>query len=221
MRDDQRGYAAGMGWAALTVIAAATLGKPPSPSASTAEVASYFVDHQQAVAVGSTVSAVSALLFLLFAVSLADRLSAAWPAAVVRAAGAVTAALAVLGGALQAALAQSAARLDPSAVSAVWTVVWPVFYLTPPLVLSLLLANAAFGLRATTVPRWVGVSAGLLAALAFLAGVAGLVTASTTVLGIGFAGLVLTMIWVLATSIALWRSAAPAASDKQPALLAH
>jgi len=220
MRDDQRGYASGIGWAALTVIAAAALGKPPTPSSSTAEVSSYFVDHQQAVAVGSTISAVSALLFLLFAVSLADRLSAGWPATVVRATAAVMAALAVLGGALQAALAQAAPHLDASAVSAVWTVVWPVFYLTPPLVLSLLLANVAFGVQGTTVPRWVGLSAGILAVLAFVAGVAGMITASTTALNLGFAGLVLTIIWVLATSIVLWRTAPSEMADK-PALLAR
>jgi len=112
----------------------------------------------------------------------------------------------LLGGVLQAGLARSASSLGASAtLLSAYMVDRAIFFLAPPLAVSVVLAAAFLGLRRPAAPRWVGLMAGVVALIAFAGGTAGMVSAAKAFTTFGFGGFLLTIVCVGAASIALGR----------------
>jgi hypothetical protein len=206
MSDRRGGFAGGLLWAVLSIGAGALLPAPPGADADAPTVLAYFGGNQTHIIAASTMSAISALALLPFIVSLAGRMEDAWAANLARTAGAVVVTTGLLGGVLQAALARAAASLGASgALLSAFMVDRAVFFIAPPLGVSVVLAAAFVGLRRPAAPRWLGALAGVIAVVALAFGTAGVVSASKMVTTLGLGGLILTVIWVATASITLAR----------------
>jgi len=206
--DRRAGFAGGLLWSVLSIGAGALLPQPPAANADAATVLAYFAGNQTHVVIASTLSAIGALALVPFFVSLAGRMEDTWVANLARTAGSVAVATGLLGGVLQAGLTRSASSLGASpALLSAFMVDRAIFFIAPPLAVSVVLAAAFVGLRRHAAPRWVGPSAGVIALLALAGGTAGIVSTTKALTTVGFAGFILTVIWVGTASIALgWRS---------------
>lgn len=204
---DRRGFAGGLLWAVLSIGAGVLLPQPPAANADAATVLAYFAGNQTHVVVASAISAIGSLALVPFFVSLAGRMGDAWAANVARVAGAIVVTTGLLGGVLQAGLARSAPSFgaSPTLLSA-FMVDRAIFFVAPPLAVSVVLGAAFAGLRRPAAPRWVGLLAGVVAVVSLAGGTAGVVSTSKAFTTAGFGGFILTVAWVGATSIALaWR----------------
>jgi len=206
--DRRAGFVGGLLWTVLSIGAGALIPQPPAANADAATVLAYFAGNQTHVIVASTLSAIAALALVPFFVSLADCMQDAWVANLARTAGSIVVATGLLGGVLQAGLARSASSLGASpALLSAFMIDRAIFFIAPPLAVSVVLAAAFIGLRSPAAPRWVGLSAGVIALLALAGGTAGIVSTTKAFTTVGFGGFILTIIWVGSASIALgWRS---------------
>jgi hypothetical protein len=202
--DRRAGFAGGLVWAVLSIGAGILLPAPPGADADAQTVLSYFAGNQTHVVVASTLSAIAALALMPFFVSLGGRMEDAWAANLARTAGSVVVATGLLGGVVQAGLARSASSLGatPALLSA-FVIDRAVFFVTPPLAVSVVLTAAFIGLRRPAAPRWVGILAGFIALVALVGGTAGVVSATNAFTAVGFGGFILTIVWVGTASIAL------------------
>lgn len=211
MSERRGGYASGVLWALLSIGAGILIPQPPAADANAATILAYFGDNHNHIIIASAISALSALLFIPFLVSLTTRFDDPSAAHIGRVAGAVVIMAGLLGGVLQAGLARSAASVGAnSTMLFAYTVDRAVFFVAPPLAISVVLVAAFIGLRRTSSPRWIGVSAGALGVVALAGGVAGILSTAKATTPIGFGGFLLTILWVGSTSIALWLSAGAA-----------
>jgi hypothetical protein len=207
MSERRTGYAGGIAWALLSIGAGTLLPQPPAADADAATVLAYFGDNQNHIVIASAISAIAALLLAPYFVSLASRFVDPAAAHVARVVGAVVVTTGLLGGVLQVGLARSAPSLGASTtLLSAYMLDRAVFFITPPMAISVVLAAAFVGLRRPSAPRWIGLSAGAVGLVAFAGGVAGLLSAAKSVTNIGFGGFLLTIGWVGGTSIALWLS---------------
>jgi len=206
--DRRAGFVGGLLWTVLSIGAGALIPQPPAANADAATVLAYFAGNQTHVVVASTLSAIAALALVPFIVSLAGRMEDAWVANLARTAGSVVVAAGLLGGVLQAGLARSAPSLGASsALLSAFMVDRAIFFIAPPLAVSVVLAAAFVGLRGPAAPQWVGLSAAFIALLALAGGTAGIVSTTKAFTTVGFAGFILTVIWVGTASVTLgWRS---------------
>jgi hypothetical protein len=204
MSDRRAGFAGGLLWVVLSIGAGVLLPQPPAANADAPTVLAYFASNNSHVMIGSALSAIGALFLVLFVVSLAGRMQDVWASNLARTAGAVVVTVSLLGGVLQAGLAKSASSLGASAsLLSAYLVDRVIFFVAPPLAVSVLLVAAFLGLRRPAAPRWVGLLAGVIALAALVGGIAGIFNANTAFSTVGFAGFILTVVWVAAASIAL------------------
>ena len=211
MFERRGGYASGVLWALLSIGAGILIPPPPAADANAATILAYFAANHSHIVIASTISAVSALLLIPFLVSLTTRFDDPSAAHVGRVAGAVVITAGLLGGVLQVGLARSAASLGAnSTMLLAYTVDRAVFFVAPPLAISVVLVPAFIGLRRASSPRWISVSAGVMGVVALVGGVAGMLSTAKATTAIGFGGFLLTILWVGSTSIALWLSAGAA-----------
>jgi hypothetical protein len=208
MSERRGGYASGVLWALLSVGAGILIPQPPAANANAATIAAYFGDNHNHIIIASAISALSALLFIPFLVSLTDRFDDPSAAHVGRVAGTVVITAGLLAGVLQVGLARSAASIGASSTMLfAYAVDRAIFFVVPPLAISVVLVAAFIGLRRASSPRWIGMSAGALGVVALVGGVGGMLSTAKVTAAFGFAGFLLTILWVGSTSIALWLSA--------------
>jgi hypothetical protein len=207
MSDRRAGFAGGLLWALLSIGAGILLPAPPGADADAPTVLAYFAGNQTHVVIASTLSAIAALALVPFFASLAGRMEDAWASDLARMAGSVVVATGLLGGVVQAGLARSASSLGASpALLSTFIVDRAIFFIAPPLAVSVVLAAAFIGLRRPVAPRWVGILAGVIALVALVGGTAGVISATKAFTTVGFGGFILTIVWVGTASIALaWR----------------
>jgi hypothetical protein len=168
--------AAGIAFVVLMAAAVILMGEEPAPDTSIAGVQAYFVENRSSVLAASYLDGVGALILVGFAAGLAGlaQRSSSDPWSVIGrliVGGAVaTAAVAVVLDMARAALAFRAADAEPATVQVLYDL-----YLMPLVLLPFATFQAAVGagiLRSTVLPRWLGWSALVLAALS-LTGAAG------------------------------------------------
>jgi hypothetical protein len=206
MSERWQGFAGGLLWAVLGIGSGVLMPAPPAADADAATVLAYFSGNETHLVLASAVSAIAALLLMPFFVSLASRIGDQWAANLTRAAGAVVVTVSLFGGVLQAGVARSASSLgaSPTLLTA-FMIDRAVFFITPPLAVSVVFFASFLGLRRPLAPRWLGAFAGVAGLAALVGGIAGIVSTSKAVTSVGFGGFVLTVIWVAVASIALWR----------------
>ena len=198
---DRTAAAGGALFVVASLAAGPLLPQPPAADASAGDVRSWFVGHHDAVVAASLLSVVGALGLLVLVAGLRRR-----GTPLVSLGGGLLVTFGVLGGLLQAAVAQVAARLtDDSALTAAYAVERAVFFDGPALAALLLLGAAAPAL-----PRWLG-GAGLgIGVLGAVAGLTDLAQRSGSPAALGLTGFLLTVAWVAATTVTLARESGPA-----------
>ncbi|MGN6608461.1 MAG: hypothetical protein ACTHMS_15805 [Jatrophihabitans sp.] len=220
MSDRRAALLGGAVFVLVGVGAGPLLPPPPSGHPSAAHVADYFADHHSTVVAGSTLAAVAAVALLPLLVALGRSVGGAAGSSV-RTGGGALVAIGVLGGVVQAGLAAHASDLDPSALLAAFTLERAVFYAGPALVV----AGVALAAAAGASPTWHRALSALLGVVALAGGVVQLTSTSGAATGLGFAGFLLTVVWVAATMFVLWRArdadgtakrAAPAVAAREP-----
>lgn len=189
---------AGVLFPLLVVVGFAIEGSSPSTDDSPAEIVAFYVDNDVQVKIGSALAAVAAMFAVVFATRVATAMRdrggsrlLAWAAV---AGGAVTAAGVGVDSAFRFALADAAGDISPEAAQAVFTI-WSGFFWPMHLGLALLvLAASLSSLDTKMLPSWL---AGL--------GLVGVVLIVIPVLPVLIAGLVVLLVWVLASSVLLFR----------------
>jgi hypothetical protein len=210
---------AAAGGAAFVVIGLAggpLLPQPPSAHPGVAKVASYFSQHHGALVAGSTLAAVAALALLPLLVGL-GALIGGLAGDTVRAAGTLLVSVSFIGAVLQAGVALHARDLDPHSLPGAFAVERAIFYAGPALAVALVAVSAALG-GGGVLPGWHRAASAVLAVIALVAGVVQLGWDNKATTAMGFAGFLLTVVWVAATSVAVWRSDRAAAPVAEPAL---
>jgi hypothetical protein len=212
MSDARLGAAAGVVFVLLGVISGPLLPQPPDADANAITVLHYFAGHETRIVTASTLAAAAAVSLAFFFTALAGRLADDGLAArAVTAGGAIVVAVSVLGAVGQAAVARAADGLGATAaLRAAFQTERGVFFVAPALAMAVVAAATSRGLRRVGGPTWLTVLSGLLAVVGLVAGLAGVASGASVVTGIGLAGFVMTVAWVLAVSMTLWRE--PAAS---------
>ena len=202
----RRGVSAAAGGLAFSVcgVAALALAPPPPMAASSAvTVRHYLALHATAIRSAAVVSALGALTLLPFLVALRRRL-AGTAGDTLFAAGILTCAVSILGSVLQAGLVNAQPRLTDSGLLAFFSVQRDVFYVGPPVLVSVMAAAAALAYRGIR-PAWlVGLSA-LLGLTGLVGGASSFYSEGTAAGGVGLAGFLLTIGWCAASSVYLLR----------------
>jgi hypothetical protein len=220
MSDARLGAAAGCLFVLLGVVSGPLLPQPPDAGASATTVLHYFAGHEARIVTASTLAAAAAVSLAFFFGALAGRLADdRWAARTVTAGGAITVTVSVLGAIGQAAVARAADGLGATAaLRGAFQAERGVFFIAPGLAMAVVAAATARGLKRTGAPGWLTALSGLVAAVALGAGLAGVASGASAVTGIGFAGFLLTLAWVLAVSVTLWRErVSSAAISLEPA----
>lgn len=209
MSDRRQGAIGGLVFVVLSVLGGATLPKPPAPAASAATLGSYFTGHQHRIELAGAASALAALGLLVLVAHLNARLATDPLAArLVLAGGSVLVTTGVLGGMVQALVAQVADRVHGDTLVLAFGLDRAVFYVAPGFGVILLMAGFARAAAGARLPQWLGGLALLVAAIGLVAGVGQLVSTSTALAAAGFVGFVLTVVWAAATSVTLLREGA-------------
>lgn len=198
----------------FVVLQAATVlaqGDLPDFDASVPEIREYLLDDGGQILAASMLNAFSAFFFVWFLGSLRTYLRPAEDdggrlSAVAFGAGLITIALAVAGSIPLTGLAweNAAARADAGLIRMTWNLSFIAFVPVGATAAAFTLAVALVTLRSRVLPAWLG-WLGVVATVAGLISVVGLVTDdSDSPLGLfGFASFILTMVFILATSIVM------------------
>ena len=187
------------------IVAFSATGGTPSGDASGAEVVAYFKDHGTRHLVGAVAVAMTSVPLLLFAAAVRERLRAVMPggsAVPGFAFGAgVAGAAGVLGAAtVHFALADYGDQISPAAAQALNAIDADYFLAFSVGVVTLVLAMSVAALRTDLLPTW--------------AGWAGIVLFVVSITPVGFVAVALSALWIVMASVLLYRSGAPAASDR-------
>ncbi len=208
----------GLVFATLSIVALAVMPPPPAGDASAATVRAYFAEHSTAIRVASVLSILGAL-GLLALVSLLRRRLPGTAADVLYAGGLVTTTVAVVGGVLQAGLAQSQPRLADTGLLASFGIERMVFYAAPPLGMTAVAAAAAIAFRGVW-PSWLAMGSAVLAAVALVGGILNVVTDTGAGGVVGLAGFVLTIVWAASTAVVALRRPAQTPTTASAGMLA-
>jgi hypothetical protein len=214
MSDARLGGAAGLVFVALGIASGPLLPQPPAAGADAATVLHYFAGHETRIVTASTLATAAAISLAFFFGALAARLTADRVAArMVSVGGGIVVAVSVLGAIGQAAVARGADGLGASAaLRAAFQIERGIFFVAPAVAMVIVALAAARGVRRTGGPTWLSALSALLAVVALAGGLAGVASGASAVTGIGFAGFLLTIGWVLAASVVLLREPAGAVS---------
>ena len=219
MRDARLGAGAGLLFVLLGIASGPLLPQPPDAGADATTVLHYFAGHETRIVTASMLAAAAAVSLAFFFGALATRLVPDRLAArAISTGGAIVVAVSVLGAIGLAAVARSAQGLGATAaLRAAFQVERGVFFVAPALGMAIVAAAAARGIARAGGPGWLTALSAVLGLVGLGAGLAGVASGSSAVAGFGFAGFLLTIVWVLGVSITLWRRPAAAAiSAEQP-----
>jgi membrane-associated HD superfamily phosphohydrolase len=207
------GAATGMIFVGLVILGFIVQPKPPDADASAAEVLQYVSDHQNALHIVQLIFALAGIAFLWFLGALRSALAAAEGgenrlATTAYGAGLVAIAAQIVSFGLVAAAALHPVANGPAVTHALVDASLLVPAVAIPAVLVFFVANGISILRSATLPAWLGWLA-ILAAVFNALGMGAVFTdngvfASDGVLGF-FLGFVSFLIWIFATSLALFR----------------
>jgi len=204
------GPASGVGAVLLILGSFAAAGSQPGPDAPIDEVTAFYTEHDAGQLAAASLMSLGALLFLIFAATVAGQLRAAeaerssWPTVCFGGGVLVAAGLSIFAG-LGLALGDVAGDLEPSAVQAVHVLYQELLFPLTIGVSAFLLGAGIAALRTGALPGWVGwlaVGAGVVAAI------------PSHVLGgvldhIGFVGFLGLAVWTLIVSALLARREHP------------
>ena len=200
--------AAGFAFVALNIVAVGVMPKPPKTTASAATLGRYLTEHHQRIETAGALSALAALIFLVFVIGMCDRFADRLAARFTLAGGVLLVAVAVVGAMALATVAQASDRMSGDAVIAAFAVVDALFFVAPAFATVALLAGAVRGGADGSLPNWLRAFGGLLAVFAAVAGVSQLASTSDAASALGFVGFVAFVIWTAGASIVLLRSSA-------------
>ena len=198
---------AGLVFVALNIVAGAVLPKPPKTTANAATLSRYLTVHHQRIETAAALSALAALVLLVFIVGLGDRLADRFGARLTLAGGVLLVSVAVVGAMVQSTVAQASDRMSGDAVVAAFAVVDALFFVAPAFGTVALLAGVVRG-GAGVLPVWLRAFAALLAVLAAVAAVCQLVSTSDAGSVLGFAGFISFVVWIACASVVLLRAGA-------------
>ncbi|MCE9623166.1 MAG: DUF4386 domain-containing protein [Actinomycetia bacterium] len=201
----------GVGFVILNVVGVILQGTPPKKDDSNAKVLEWFTDQASGIRTSALLGALSLFVLLLWFGSLWRRMA--------KAEGnnhrlSVVSLVGFLGsGAMFAAstaiLTTVAIRVDgvgEDQARFFYTMSMVVLSLAGPFIAAHLAATNLLALRTGFLPKW-NAMLGLLPALAFLVGSVGAMSDDDAVMYFGLIGFVTWMIWILATSVHLWKTA--------------
>jgi glucan phosphoethanolaminetransferase (alkaline phosphatase superfamily) len=204
-----------LGGIAFTVLAfASTFVVPTAPTVddAAADIHDYLLDNQTGLGVSIVLYVAALLAFVPFVAMLHHRIAATARSTIAAATFVVAAAagisLGLLGGLLQAALAQRIAPAADDATVSAWYSVWDIVAFTgPPLAINLAVLVAAVVLyRDRAFPRWVTAVAVLSVVLGVVCVVADLTSEAGAPMGVDLAGFVLSNVWFVAVAVIVLRS---------------
>jgi hypothetical protein len=186
----------GAGAAALFAVGTALGGPSPQDDASAAKVVSYFRDHPTVTRVGSLLLAIAAVLVVLFAARLRELLQSGQPGGDVLSVAAFGGAVILAAGALLDAvvgfaLVQAADHKFSAPAQTLNVFFNNDFFMITGGIAVLLLATGISTVRRPVLPRWLGWAAIAIGILS-LAG------------PVGFAGAILSILWLLVVSILMF-----------------
>lgn len=206
MSESRYGAAGGLTFVALSVLGGATLPKPPDATASAGTIATYLVHHQHRIELASAAAALAALGLLVLVAYLRERVSANQLAArLLLAGGSVLVTIGLVGALVQGMIAQVSDRLHGDSLLLAFALERATFYIGPAFGVVLLTTAFARGAATAQLPQWLGGLALLVGAVGLVAGVGQTTSTAPAFAAAGFAGFVLTLIWVAATSVTLVR----------------
>lgn len=201
----------GVAFVVLNIVGAVTQGAPPGSGDSNDEVLKWFADNDSGIKIAAFVGALSIIGLVWWFGSLWRRMSSAENGshrlsvvALVGLGGSGT-----LFAASTAVLVTIAIQVDEVSADAA-----RLFYVLSAVLLSMagafivthLAAVNALSLRTKFLPRWVSLL-GLLSAALFLVSTLGTTTDADVVMFFGFAGFITWVVWILAVSVHMWRTA--------------
>jgi Domain of unknown function (DUF4386) len=200
---------AGVLFIVLAVVGGAIAGEPPGADDPAEEIVSHYVDNDSAIMVGTLITMIGILFFLVFASYLRNLLrDAEGPGGLLANLAFAGAIILAVGGAIDGtisfALAEAAEDIDPAAVQALQAL-WDNDFV--PFVIgagSFLLASGLVIVRTGTLPKWLGWIAVVLGVLSFAG-------------PIGFVGFVGGGVWILIASVMLALRARTPSAPASPA----
>jgi hypothetical protein len=220
-RSERQGAAGGIVFAILTIVGfAIVIPKPPDLDSSSATIAAYYLDHQDAIRAGLTIVAVGIFFFIWFLGSLRSALAAAEGgsgrlSSVAYGAGLIAAAALIVGVAASETAAFRPTDVDPGVTRAFNDFFAVLGAPTTSALAAFFAATAMVGFRFGALPGWAsGVSA--LAAIGQLPGFGTAFNTSGAFAADGVLGLLVPvftlLIGVVAISVAMLRSPQPKGS---------
>ncbi len=195
----------------LNVVATILGGAPPSSGDTNDEVAEYFVDKADSLKVAALLGGLSLIALSWWFGSLWRRMSKAENGnhrlSVVALIGFTgSGALFAASQAPVSAIAFRVDELSPDAIRLFWVLSTVLLSMAAFFITVHLAAVNALALRTGMLPKWATI-VGLVSAVAFLFGGFGVMTDADAILLFGFIGFIMWSVWLVATSVHMWRTA--------------
>jgi hypothetical protein len=215
VRWERYGAAAGVLFVILALVSSFLPGEsPPAIDDSARDIAKYFHGHSGAIQAGAFLIGLGAIAFLWFIGSLWSRLRRPEDtrrlATIAAGGGVVSVGLVLVGFSMNATISLRLASLGLLGARFFYTLANVVIAMASFSIAVLVVATSVAAIRAKVFPVWLGWAGVVLGLLWVVAGL-GVSTDNSGIFALGFVAFLLWMVWILVVSVFLYRAPAPAA----------
>jgi hypothetical protein len=206
---ERYGALAGVVFLLLVLVGGFIGGAPPAPDDSAREIREYFVDHDSALKTAGYLAGLSVFPFLIFLASLWSRVRSAGAetrrlATIVAGGGVIAAGLATVGTSVTTSTAIRINEISPSAAKFYYLLASNLTSMIAFAAAALVGATSLAALRARVFPAWLGWAGAVLTLVWLVAGVS--VTTDSAGIGVlGFIAFLLWAVWILVICFFLYR----------------